>query len=165
MPRIQKLAFPLTLAAAALALAPAAALAETQTGTLGVSVTVASSCDFEIDDLVFGIYTSGQVADLDAAGSVDYAGCVGAELTLDLDGGDNAGGGNRGLKASGEEVLRYDIYKDAARTEVAGSGGSPIIVTADESGAGSIPLYGRIFKSQTVGAGEYTDTVSVTLSF
>jgi spore coat protein U-like protein len=155
----------LGLAMAGLLLAPAAARAQGATGTLGVSVDVISACDFTVDDISFGTYTSGQGTDLDATGSIQYANCAGATLSLALDDGKNAENGDRGLAGSGAGVLRYDVFSDAAHTSSLGEGDHALEVAADQSGAGSISLYGRIFKDQAAVAGAYADSIAVTLGF
>ncbi|HEY6909064.1 MAG TPA: spore coat U domain-containing protein [Myxococcales bacterium] len=60
----------------------------------------------------------------------------------------------------GTDVLRYDVYFDAARTVPWSS--APISLPA---GNQTIPFYGRIFPGQDVATGLYVDAITITLNF
>jgi spore coat protein U-like protein len=157
---------PAAALAATLALAvPTAVGAGTTTANFDVQVSVELACEISVGDLDFGTYTSGQSGHLDAQGSVEYSGCSGVELTLGLDDGQHAQPEGRGMTAGGAAVLLYQLFRDEARTEVHGTGADASLIPPDEDGSGSFPIRGRIFKSQTVPPGHYTDTVGVTLGF
>jgi spore coat protein U-like protein len=75
---------------------------------------------------------------------------------------------NRVMK-SGSWNLNYNLYTSAARTLIWGSGtGGTGSVNYGGSGTGpayTITVYGRIPASQNVGAGSYSDSLIVTISF
>jgi spore coat protein U-like protein len=139
--------------------------AETRTSTLDVSVAVTSACSLGTAALDFGTYDTGQGGHADVATTVSYTGCFGAGLTLELDDGQNAGGGSRGMRSAGNDILRYELYQDSARTTVLGSDGDALLLNAVAAGSGEIAVHGRIFSGQIVPLGRYTDTVGITLSF
>src|SRR5215218_5063809 len=78
-------------AAAVAAAAVPAARAGTDTDQLTVTATVLSGCTLTGGSISFGQYVSGQAADLDAVGQINYANCNGT-LRFELDAG--GGGGN-----------------------------------------------------------------------
>lgn len=151
------------LAIAAILVAPRLALAGTDTDQLTVTATVQSGCALTGGTLDFGTYTSGQQTDLDATGAINYTNCSGT-LTFALDGGGSANINARQMR-SGANRLNYQIYRNQIRNSVWGTGtdsqGQQLIGTQ----SGSIPVYGRIFKGQTVPDGVYTDIVNITLTF
>lgn len=153
----------LVLVAGALADGPAAAA--TATGKLSVRASVQLNCRITASAMEFGTYTSGRTTDLDANGSVTFAGCNGADLSLALDGGSSNDIGNRTMRSAGGQTLRYQLYRNAARSSVAGRGNQQITATAAASGSGSLLIYGRIFGGQSVPAGAYSDTINLVLTF
>jgi spore coat protein U-like protein len=76
--------------------------------------------------------------------------------------------------SSGVDTLIYNIYKDAARTQIRGDGTSGTVTgTATLTMTGTTPstatgtIYGRVFGGQDVPAGNYATTtpITVTLTF
>jgi spore coat protein U-like protein len=69
----------------------------------------------------------------------------------------------------GKDAVVYNLYLDAAGTQVwgDGSGGSQAyVVNSPSSGIDvSIPVYGRLFGDQNDSAGDYHDNVSVLVTF
>jgi spore coat protein U-like protein len=151
------------LVASALASFPAGAA--TTTGSLSVRATVELNCRITASAMEFGTYTSGRASDLDANGSVTFAGCNGADLSLALDGGSSNDIGNRTMRSASGQTLRYQLYRNAARSSVAGRNTQQITATAPANGSGSMVIYGRIFAGQTVPAGAYSDTINLVLTF
>jgi spore coat protein U-like protein len=150
------------LAAALFDALPAAA--GTDTGQLNVTATVNSNCALSGGTLAFGTYISGQTNDLDVQGSINYVNCPAGNITLELDNGANAISGQRRMK-SGNNFLNYEIYKTSARNTRWGSGPDAVTIQLLQPGSGSVAVYGRIPKGQTVPAGSYSDTVTITLTF
>jgi spore coat protein U-like protein len=138
--------------------------AATDTDTLTVTATVTSGCALTGGTLAFGTYVSGQGTDLDATGAINYANCAAGTLTFALDGGSSGNAAARTMKA-GSASLNYQIFRNSTRTSNWGSGAEAQTVTLLTTTGGSVTVYGRIPKSQTVAAGSYTDTVTITLTF
>ena len=152
--------------ALSLALLPTlASNAGTDTATLGVSATVVLNCKINVGTLTFANYTSGQTAPVDAVGNLAYNGCQNAALTVELNAGGNSLTGSRGMNNSAGATLRYQLYRESARSSTAGTGTSAITLVAPASGSGTVPIYGRILGGQTVAPGTYSDTVGVTMTF
>ena len=160
MPSIRHLALALLLAL----IAPGAR-AGTSTASLAVSATVTADCRITAPALTFPNYVSGQAANADVAINLAYTGCIGSSLVIGLNGGANDQTSSRGMKSTAGAILRYQLYRDAARTSGIGSGSAGISLTADTSGSGNVPVYGRIPNGQAVAPGTYSDTVAITLTF
>jgi len=155
----------LFLAAAVLAITAAPAFAAgTDTDVLTVRVTVQEACTIVGGTLDFGTYSSGQQTALDAEGTISYNSCAAGTLTIALDGGSAANVNNRRM-ASGDSQLGYQLYRNSARSNVWGTGDQALERVLLVPDSGSIPVYGRIPGGQNVPGGNYTDTVTVTLTF
>jgi spore coat protein U-like protein len=151
------------LLALALAATPLAVRAATDTDTLNVTATVRSGCALSGGSLDFGQYVSGQATDLDVTGTIAYTNCSGT-LSFALDGGGSASITARQMR-SGTNRLNYQIYRNATRSAIWGTGSDAQGVTLLTTQSGTVTVYGRIPKSQTVPDGTYTDTVNITLTF
>ncbi|MGD9508896.1 MAG: spore coat U domain-containing protein [Geminicoccaceae bacterium] len=141
----------------------APARAGTDTDILTVTATVLSACSLSGGTLNFGSYTSGQTANLDVTGVINYVNCSGS-LTFALDGG-LSGNVNARQMQQGANRLSYQIYRNAVRNAVWGTGADAQGVVLVGTQSGSVTVYGRIPSGQVVQDGTYTDTVNVTLTF
>jgi spore coat protein U-like protein len=67
----------------------------------------------------------------------------------------------------GADVLGDNLYADAARTVVWGDGtsASATVPGVTSTNPATANIYGRIFPLQSVGAGNYSDTLIVTINF
>jgi spore coat protein U-like protein len=162
MPRRSRFS-PVLLLLLPLAAGGTPALAGTDTDQLSVTATVQSGCSLSGGSLNFGQYVSGQTTDLDVTGAINYVNCTG-NLSFALDGGSSGSVGARQMR-SGANRLSYQIYRNSTRTAVWGTGSDEhgVILLVPQSG--SVPVYGRIPKAQTVPDGVYADTVNITLTF
>ena len=151
MPRIDRL---LIAAAAMLASTPAF-------GACTASTTAVS----------FGTYDTLSPANDDSTGVV-LADCNAGErnLVVSINGGSSGSIAARTLR-NGAVVLNYNLYTTAARNIIFGDGvtGSTVLMNFVNSAGGvrhyDATVYGRIPPLQPVGAGLYTDTVTVTITF
>lgn len=138
--------------------------AGTDTGTLSVTATVTSNCSLSGGTLAFGTYVSGQTTNLDVQGSINYVNCAPGNITFELDNGANANGTQRRMR-SGNNFLNYEIHRTSARNSRWGTGQDAVQIQILQAGNGSVAVYGRIPAGQTVPAGNYSDTVTVTMTF
>lgn len=153
-----------SLVGAATALVPSPAPAPTTTGTLSVSAVVQSSCSLTGGTLSFGTYTSGQTSNLDVDGQLTFANCPTGNLVFELDGGGTGNASARRM-TSASNNLNYQLYRNGSRSSIFATGASAHTEIRLVAGGGNIPVYGRIPANQTVAAGNYADTVNVTLTF
>jgi len=86
-----------------------------------------------------------------------------------MDYGVNGGNATQRLMAnttSATQTLGYQLYQDAARTQVWGTGSLAKIVTNFPLTTQTYPVYARLFAVTPLPtAGTYTDTVTVTLTY
>lgn len=155
-----------TAAAAWIGVAPLQAA--TATANLSVSSTVTNNCTVSTAALSFGAYdpvVANAATALDGTGTVTVACTKGATTTIDLGLGNNASGSTRRMR-DGANFLTYEIYQDAARTTVWGTGADTFTPAAAPSKAArNFTAYGRVPANQDVAAGNYTDTVLATVNF
>ena len=158
-------AFPGRLTIAAIFLLLACAAAEART------------CFFrQIDGVAFGIYYPLQPGPLDARGRIRVF-CWGRaepgqgnSYTVRISGVIAPGPSGRRM-SSGADELEYNLYKDAARTEVWGDGSfgaTPLVNVFGRNRfvvVGNHWVYGRIPPLLDRPSGQYTDIVDVTIEF
>ena len=137
--------------------------AGTDTDQLMVTATVLSAWSLNGGTLAFGAYTSGQATNLDVTGAINYVNCSG-NLSFALDGG-GSGNINARQMSSGSNRLNYQIYRNAARNAIWGTGADAHAVVLIGTQSGATTVYGRIPASQIVADGSYTDVVNITLTF
>lgn len=147
------------------------ASAATKTTTFTVSASVAANCFVSATNMAFGSYTG--VAALQTTSDVLVRCTSGSPDTLQL----SKGGGafaQRLLSDGGSNTLQYNLYSNAARTNIWGDG-TASTVTVGGTGAGlGVPnqvthtVYGDLPNSAanlTAPVGNYSDTITVTIAY
>ena len=169
-----KLAIASAIIAAGAAGLSATSYAGTASGTMEVRTTVAMSCTISAEQMTFDSYDPTATLDNDAEATLTSLCTSGGAVIITMDEGDHAQDGtsvevplramSNGEGESAEELV-YQVYSDSARGIVWGNtdltGKS---ITADGT-AQAFTAYGRIPKNQTVGAGSFSDSVTVTLTY
>ena len=151
------------LALAALLVAPAA----------GAAVT----CTASAVGVAFGVYNPLATTPTTSAGSILVTctstnnGTTTVNLTASYSTGSSGTYATRTMR-SGSNVLNYNLYFDAAYTQVRGNGtGGTQAGTAtlslgrNQTGSASGTLYGRVPAGQDVAPGVYSDTITVTVTY
>lgn len=147
------------------AFAPAARAANAST-TFSVTATVLASCNVSAGTLAFGNYSPS--AQSDATSTIDIVCTNGTPYTVALDGGSTASNvAARAMNDISAHTLSYGIYTNATRATIWGDGTG---ATVTQSGTGSggtqaLTAYGRVPASQFVAAGNYSDTITVTVTY
>lgn len=120
--------------------------------------------------VAFGTYDVFSTAPLDTTGAVVYR-CANTDhnITITLDKGGASSYTGRSL-FNGTEPLYYNLFLDAARTAIwgDGSGGSQVFFIKNPQSNNtnlSIPIFGRVPAKQSVSTGDYTDSITVTMTF
>jgi spore coat protein U-like protein len=127
----------------------------------------APSCSFLVASaLAFGRYDPLATAPLDSTASIEFR-CPRGQITrVTLDTGGSGRFAWRELR-QGAEVLRYNLYLDAARTTIWGDGtdgsaaGPGQLSTA--AGVTTAWVFARVPAGQDVAPGTYVDTIRVTV--
>jgi spore coat protein U-like protein len=140
------------------------AKAAQDTGTLSVTATVKSNCDVTGGTLAFGDYVSGQTSNADAVGTIQIANCPNGTVKLELDGGGSGNTTDRRM-TSGTNSLRYQLFRDVGRTLPWATGTDALNTTLPVTSPFNIAIYGRIPGAQALQPGNYTDNVTITMTF
>lgn len=158
-----------SVAIAALLPFTAPAQAGTVSSNLAVNATVTANCTVSTSALNFGSVDTLSASPVDGSGgiSVTCTNGTGWTAAADIGGGSGASFASRRM-SQGANLLSYNLYTDAARSNVWGDG-SGSTVTIGNTGTGAVQnvtVYGRIPGSQSSApAGAYADTVSVTVTY
>lgn len=158
------------LSLAVLSLISIPAFAGTATANLNISASVSAVCSISTSPVAFGAYdpvSANASTDLTASGTVTVACTKGASATIDLGNGGNLSAGSRRM-SSGSDFLNYSLYKDAARTQVWGSGlagGTTLTYNSASKAATGITVYGTVPQAQDVTVGSYSDVVLATINY
>lgn len=158
------------LSLAVLSLISVPAFAGSATANLSVTANVAANCTISTAPVAFGAYdpvSANAAANLNGTGTVTVACTKGTAATIDLGVGNNLSGGSRRM-GSGSDFLNYALYKDAARTQVWGTGlagGTTYAYASASKNATAITVYGTVPQAQDVTVGAYTDTVVATINY
>lgn len=152
------------------AFAAAPAFAADAGSSLQVNASVTANCTVSTSAVAFGDVdvTSGQA--VQGTGSVTVTCTNGTAWTAAADAGAGSGADLASRKmANGADLLNYSLFTDSARTQLWGDGVEGATATFSDTGTGTAQtktVYGLIPAGQTgVPAGEYADTVQVTVSY
>lgn len=156
----------LYVAAQAFLLSPAAAA--TATGQFQVSLTLQAECRLTSQSaLAFG--TSGVIQSAITATSTIGVQCTNTTpYNVGLDAGISSGATITTRKMSGGAgaAVSYQLYSDSARTQVWGNTVSSNTIAGTGNGAvQTLTVYGSVPAQNTPAAGNYTDTVQITVTY
>ena len=158
------------LSLAVLSLITVPAFAASQTANLNVTASVSAVCSISTVTVAFGAYdpvVANAATDLNGTGTLVVACTKGAAATIDLGVGGNLSGGSRRM-SSGTDFLNYALYRDAARTQVWGTGmtgGSTLTYNSASKTSTNITVYGKVPQAQDVTVGAYSDVVVATINY
>lgn len=148
--------------------------AATETTDLQIGATIGIRCTVIATPLSFGNYAITDPTPLDVQGAISLN-CTQSNINfvmnLRLDqglhpaAGSNAAAPRRQMSDGAGNVLRYYIYRNAARTQVWGNTGGSAVFPGTGPYPMLVPVYGRIPALQHVEPGTYADTVVATLHF
>jgi spore coat protein U-like protein len=151
---------------AALTAAAASSQAQTVTGSLPVSATVQATCVIGVVDAVsFGTYVQG-VGAVDTTGTINLNCGSTVVYSVRLSG---SSGATPRTMAQGANLLQYQLFRDAPRTQVWGE--TDGVNTVDGTGTGNsvaLTVYGRLpdnGANQIAASGAYTSTVTITVAY
>ena len=158
------------LSLAVLSLISVPAFAGSATANLNVTASVSAVCTISTVTVAFGAYdpvVANAATDLNGTGTLVVACTKGASATIDLGVGNNLSGGSRRM-GSGTDFLNYALFKDAARTQVWGTGmtgGTTLTYNSASKASTNITVYGKVPQAQDVTVGAYSDVVVATINY
>ncbi|WP_264651437.1 spore coat U domain-containing protein [Candidatus Symbiopectobacterium sp. NZEC151] len=154
--------------------------AVTVNGSFDVTATLQNGCLFGVNSssssnmgtLSFGSQsataTNVDVVSSAGSGSIVVTCTPGASVSIALDYGANGGSSaQRYLKNStGTRTLPYQLYRDAARSQVWGTGTLALTVSSFPSTTQTYTVYARYFGATPLpAAGQYTDSVTINVTY
>lgn len=134
---------------------------------LGVGMSAsqagAATCNLSLQGINFGSYDPFSSVALDSTGNIGVTCDISAPYSIAL----SPGGGSYALRAmaNGTYSLTYNLYTDATRTTVWGDGSSGTSVVNGNGTTENHALYGRIPARQNAYVGNYSDIITVTLTY
>jgi len=149
-------------------LQPLPVLAATATGSFQVTLTLQAECRLtSAADLAFG--TSGVIQSAINATSNIGVQCTNTtpyNVGLSAGAGSGATVATRKMTSGAGATVNYSLYRDTARTQVWGNTVSTDTVSGTGNGAvQTLTVYGSVPAQTTPAAGNYTDTVQVTVTY
>jgi len=118
-----------------------------------------AACSITVDPLAFGTYQAAQATVLDASFNVTYVCDSGGDRPSYSFSAGSSGNVNARSMSNGRDALQYQLYSDAARTQVLTTGSE----FANRPGR-TYTYYGRIAANQDVSPGAYSDSVTMTVT-
>jgi spore coat protein U-like protein len=156
-----------TLGFLALGVASTPAAAGTATATFNVNAKVQTSCTVTAADLDFGIYTG--IEKQVPGGGITVNCTNGTPYTIALDLGKHNGSGNTRYmlnKTDNKTTLGYQLFSENTySTPWNSDSASTVSGTGNGSNQTALQVFGQIPGGEAVVAGDYTDTITINLSY
>ncbi len=141
-------------------------IAATSSAMMGVSVSVQNTCNVAATPVTFGSYNADAAAPTDASANILVTCSLGTAYNVGLNGGVGTGSTVAARKLTyGQNELNYALYRDNARTAVWGDTPADGVSGTYNVAQPPLTVYGRIAGGQHVPAGNYADTVTVTVTY
>jgi spore coat protein U-like protein len=165
--------FKSTLIATALVVAGFAgnANAANLTDTFEVKIKILETCSvLTASDIDFGSTIPTAGGQIDRTGTINVQCTNGTDYTLALNGGGGSDTAARRMVGPGASTIGYQLFQDTGRSSVWGTVADGEQVDGVGNGLGttyqnSHTVYARAFLVGNEPAGDYTDTVTATLTF
>lgn len=132
-----------------------------------VSATVINKCAVTVNPLHFGTNLGLLTTAVDASTTLGVQCSSGTAYNIGLNAGQNGGGDiNARAMVLGAGSVHYQLYRDAARSQVWGNTIGTNTVTATGNGNTQYQtVYGQVLPQTTPSAGTYNDIVTVTVTY
>lgn len=141
--------------------------AQTATANFNVTITIQAQCSIAATTLDFGSQPGVITANVDSTNTISVTCTNTTPWTVSLSTGSSAAFDPRTMTGPGGATVDYNIYRDAARTEIWGDGtGGTFTVTGTGNG-GTQPQtgYGRVPPQAAPTPGGYSDSITATVTF
>lgn len=134
---------------------------------LGVPAASEAACSATAVAVAHGAYNPKATGADNATGSITVTCNPNAAFSIALSDGGGTGYANRRmLRTPAGYQLNYQLYSNSGRTTVWGDGtGGTSTVSYTSRASATATVYGQVPALQNVGAGSYSDTVVVTITY
>lgn len=137
--------------------------ASTTSDTFLVTITILATCSVDTTSANVGFGSQASTAtDAAATGTISVTCTPGTSYTVELNNGENYSGTTRRM-IKGADYVAYGLYQDSAHSTAWGTDPDWVSDTGDGS-AQSHTVYGLV-PSANFPAGDYTDTVTATVTY
>lgn len=136
--------------------------------TFSVSATITKNCRVSAATLDFGTVDGFLTANLDQTTALQTTCTNGTAYKIGLDNGQNANGTTRRMAGAAGEFVVYELYRDSGRTQRWGNDTVNGTDTVNDSGNGlakTTTIYGRVAAQATPAPGNYSDTITVRVTY
>jgi spore coat protein U-like protein len=134
-----------------------------------------SQCNIRVTPMSFGNYDVFSSIPLDSSASITLdcsKDVTKADVTISESSISGTFNPRRMRKSGGSDLLDYNVFTDVTRTSILGNGtgGTTVVklkrpTSKPEPWSQSIDVYGRIPPGQDVSAGNYSDSLTVTINW
>ena len=141
--------------------------AATTTSNFNVTATVSNACqNLSANNISFGTYDPLSGSDSTSTGSISVQCTKDAAYALSLSTGSSSSYTNRTM-SNGTDTINYNLYNDSGHTTVWGDGTNSTSTVSGTAtgGTDSSTVYAKATAGQSVSAGSYSDTITVTITY
>lgn len=135
--------------------------------TFKATASVSGNCnpDFATQAIDFGNHSSTATA-IDATTTLNPNCTNGTTYQIGLDNGRNANGSQRRMRTASGEMIGYELYRDAGRSQRwGGTAGSDTRGGTGNGSTQNLDVYARVPAQATQPSGTYSDTVTATITY
>lgn len=130
-----------------------------------VSARTEANCTISTTAVAFGSYDVFSATPRDATGTVQISCTPRENIDVTLSPGSSLVFNQRTLR-SGSNILNYNLFRNAARTQIWGDGtAGTSTFTGNNIRNTTLTVYGRVPAAQDAAVGNYSDTVVATVIF
>lgn len=133
-----------------------------------IGVSLAPACTVSTTPVAFGSYDPLLATATDTTGSISVFCAVKTTITVKIGASSNSGGFDPRQMANGPDRLNYNLFINAGRTTIwgDGSGGTSVnTATVPKNQTRNLTIYGRIPPLQGIPAGNFSETLVVTVTY
>ncbi|WP_081847907.1 spore coat U domain-containing protein [Microbulbifer sp. HZ11] len=120
------------------------------------------NCTISASPLDFGSVTS--IGQTDASSNLSVTCTLNGAYSISLDGGNNGDMNNRKMQL-GADTIDYQLYQDAARTQIWGDTAGSTVSSTGNGNTQSLTVYGRVPIQGAKPTGTYQDTITATVTY
>ena len=138
------------------------------TGSVNVSASVAANCLVSSTSIVFGAYDplgANETTNLNQTGDFTVRCTRGVTAQVGLLNGSNHDGTTRRMLAGAGQFLNYELYREAAHSNVWNNSTNRYTHVAASKAAATLTIYGSVPSGQDPATGSYSDTVQIEANF
>ncbi|WP_338146944.1 spore coat U domain-containing protein [Microbulbifer elongatus] len=130
--------------------------------SMTAQLEIEPNCTISATPLDFGNVTS--IAQTDASSNLSVTCTLNGAYTIALDGGNNGDINHRKMQL-GPDTIDYQLYQNAARTQIWGDTAGSTLSSTGNGNTQSLTVYGRVPLQSAKPTGTYQDTITATITY